>query len=191
MALSSKQLAFIEHYLATWNGAEAARLAGYSEKTAKEQASRMLTEVNVQDAITERLAELKMSADEVLVRLSEHARGSIAPFLRVTSDGEMRGFDLNPEQPLHLVRRATATTRRFKDESTEYTVTVELHDAQAALALLARHHGLLVERTETTINVIDDAVTTLERKLLPRMADDSAAGVSGEPDPAGEGGAAL
>jgi len=78
MARSAKQQAFVEHYLKTWNGAEAARLAGYSEQTAKEQASRMLTNVNVQEAIAARLAELKMSADEVLTRLSDHARGSIA-----------------------------------------------------------------------------------------------------------------
>lgn len=163
--LTAKEQAFIEHYLSCWNGAEAARDAGYSEKTAKEQASRMLTKVNVQAAIAARLAELKMSADEVLTRLTSHARGSLAPFLRRDVDGDLYGFDLSETQPLHLIKKASITRRRQKDESkdeivTVETVTIELYDAQAALALLGKHHRLFTDQVEQsgsiTIQVIHD-----------------------------------
>lgn len=150
MALSPKQLAFVEHYLTTWNGAEAARLAGYSEKAAKEQASRMLTNVNMQEAIAARLAELTMSADEVLTRLTEHARGSIAPFMRRTPTGDLRGFDMSDDQKLHLIHKVSLTTRTMKDDVTEEKITLELYDAQTALALLGKHHKLFTEKVEHT-----------------------------------------
>lgn len=164
MTLSTKQLAFIEHYLTTWNGAEAARLAGYSEKTAKEQASRMLTEVNVQEAIQARLTKLKMSADEVLVRLSEHARGSIAPFMRRSPDGELHGFDLGDDKPLNLLHKVTVSKRTIK-EVTEEKVTVELYDAQAALALIGKHHGLFVEKIDISHQEIEKFLDALKQTL--------------------------
>jgi hypothetical protein len=87
-----------------------------------------------------------MSADEVLVRLTQHARGSMAPFIRRDTDGDLYGFDLSETQPLHLVKKASVTRRRQKDDRDEIvtveTVTIELYDAQAALALLGKHHKL-------------------------------------------------
>ena len=164
MALSSKQLAFIEYYLTTWNGAEAARLAGYSETTGKDLASRMLTEANVQAAIAERLTELKMGADEVLVRLSEHARGSIAPFMRISPDGELHGFDLSDDRPLNLLHKVTITKRTVK-ELTEEKVSIELYDAQAALALIGKHHGLFVEKIDISHQEIEKFLDTLKNNL--------------------------
>lgn len=153
--LTAKERAFIEYYLTCWNGAEAARLAGYSERTAKEQASRLLTKVNVQEAIQARLAELKMSADEVLTRLTDHARSSMKPFIRRSASGDLRGFDLSDDKPLHLIHKVSLTTRTMKDDVTEEKVALELYDAQAALALLGKHHKLFTEKIEHsgTVNV--------------------------------------
>jgi len=145
--LTIKQRAFVEHYLTCWNAAEAARLAGYSEKSARVIGPENLSKPAVAAAIAQRLAELKMSADEVLTRLADQARGSIAPFLRRRGDGELAGFDLADDKPLHLVRKATITRRTYKD-TTEETVTIELHDAQTALGLLGKHHKLFTDNVE-------------------------------------------
>lgn len=129
-----------------------------------------------------------MSADEVLSRLSDHARGSLAPFIRRDTDGDLYGFDLSETQPLHLLKKASITRRRQKDDRDEVvtveTITIELYDAQAALALLGKHHGLFVERTETTIDFTGDAAAALDRKLLPDMAPGSTESVLVEPDAA-------
>jgi len=153
--LTAKEQAFIERYLVCWNGAQAARDAGYSAKTAKEQASRMLTKVNIQAAIQARLAELKMSADEVLTRLTDHARGSLAPFIRRDADGDLYGFNLSDTQPLHLIKKASITRRRQQDDAkdeivTVETVTLELYDSQTALQLLGKHHKLFTDKVEHT-----------------------------------------
>lgn len=148
--LTDKQRAFIEAYLTHWNATRAALDAGYSAKTARVIGPENLSKPAIQSAIQARLAELKMSADEVLTRLTDHARASVASFLRVSGDGEFHGFDLSEDQPLHLIRRATSVKRRFKDESTEHSVTIELHDAQSALALLGKHHKLFTDKVEHT-----------------------------------------
>lgn len=144
MALSLKQQAFIEHYLTHWNATRAALAAGYSAKSARFIGAENLTKPDIQAAIQARLAELKMSADEVLTRLTTHARGSIAPFLRLSPSGELRGFDLGDGTPVHLLRKASVTKKSY-GEITEETVTIELYDAQAALVHLGKHHKLFTD----------------------------------------------
>lgn len=53
MALTPKQEAFVAEYLIDLNATQAAIRAGYSEKTAKSQGQRLLTNVDVAAAITE------------------------------------------------------------------------------------------------------------------------------------------
>lgn len=144
MTLTTKQQAFIEHYLRTWNASEAAREAGYSERTARQIGAENLTKPDIQAAIQARLTELRMSADEVVVRLTEHARGSLAPFLDINSAGDLKGFKFGDDRPLHLLRKASVTKRTIKD-MTEETVTIELHDPQAALVHLGKHHKLFTD----------------------------------------------
>jgi len=54
MSLTPRQQRFVEEYLVDLNGTQAAIRAGYSAKTAKQQASRLLTNVDVQTAIKDR-----------------------------------------------------------------------------------------------------------------------------------------
>jgi phage terminase small subunit len=85
--LTDKQRAFIEHYLRHWNATKAAIDAGYSEKRRASSARRTCQNLLFRRQSRHRLAELKMSADEVLTRLTDQARGSIAPFMRTSADG--------------------------------------------------------------------------------------------------------
>lgn len=73
--LTPKQEAFIREYLIDLNATQAAIRAGYSEKTATEQGSRLLTNVNVSTRIEElksqRAEKLELDAEWVLKRLKE------------------------------------------------------------------------------------------------------------------------
>jgi hypothetical protein len=68
--LTAKQSAFIEEYAIDMNASAAATRAGYSAKTAKEHATRLLTNVHVAAAIAEARAErsirTNITADRVL-----------------------------------------------------------------------------------------------------------------------------
>lgn len=70
--LTAKQRCFVEEYLVDLNATQAAIRAGYSEKTAEAQASRLLTKVNVQELIDELMAErsqrTEITAEKVLQR---------------------------------------------------------------------------------------------------------------------------
>ena len=68
--LTPKQAAFVAEYLIDLNATKAAERAGYSEKTAAEQASRLLTNVKVAAAIQKAMAarsqRTEISADRVI-----------------------------------------------------------------------------------------------------------------------------
>lgn len=78
MKLSEKQKRFCDEYLIDLNATQAAIRAGYSQGTASEQSSRLLTNVKIQNYIAERMAqkdsELIASQDEVLQYLTKVMR---------------------------------------------------------------------------------------------------------------------
>jgi len=73
--LTEKQKLFCEYYIIDFNGAEAARKAGYSEKGAKQEASRMLTNADLmlylQALKEERMIRVKYDQDDVITTLQK------------------------------------------------------------------------------------------------------------------------
>jgi phage terminase small subunit len=150
MALNRKQRAFVEFYFQCWNASEAARRAGYKGK-ASVIGSRLLANVDIAAFIEERLNELKMTSDEVLVRLSQIGRADMRDFVDITADG--KGFinltKAAKKGKLHLIKEIEHTTDTRKIGEVEYiseTMRVKLHDAMAALQLIGKHHKLFSEK---------------------------------------------
>lgn len=87
--MSEKQKAFCDHYIKSLNATEAAKEAGYSEKTARSMGSENLTKPNIKEYIELRLAEMEAhrvaDAEEVLQYLTRVLRGE-----------EKDQFDLDP-----------------------------------------------------------------------------------------------
>lgn len=131
MALSAKRRAFIEQYLRDFNGTQAAIRAGYSERSARVSACKILARPEVQAEIQRRLAELKMGTDEVLLRLTEQARAEYAEYLG--DDGTVDLQRMLDDGKAHLVR-GTKWDRRGN-------LVVEFYDAQAALVQIGRAPG--------------------------------------------------
>lgn len=77
--LTEKQQRFVDYYIQTGNAAEAARKAGYSEKTAPWMGQENLQKPTIKAAIEKRLAELKSErtadATEVLEYMTSVLRG--------------------------------------------------------------------------------------------------------------------
>lgn len=76
--LTPKQQKFCDEYITSLNAAEAAVNAGYSEKTARQIGSRLLTNVNVKEYIAKRVKskqnDLIMKQDEILETYTNIAR---------------------------------------------------------------------------------------------------------------------
>ena len=155
MGFTKKQRVFIEEYLQCWNAAEAARRAGYSERTARIQASRLLSKANMQEEIQRRISEKAMSADEVLLRLGDMARGDIGQFMDIESMSFNVSLKTAKELGLtHLIKkikqRTTITQKKDGDEEENHWIELELHDSQSALVHLGKHHKLFTDKTEIT-----------------------------------------
>ena len=75
--LTDRQQQFVDEYLIDLNATQAAIRAGYSVKTAQEQSSRLLSNVMVQKAIAEKMAERSrrtgVNQDRVVLELAKIA----------------------------------------------------------------------------------------------------------------------
>jgi phage terminase small subunit len=157
--LTNKQMVFVEEYLRCFNAAEAARRAGYSENSARSIGSENLTKPDIQVEVKARLDELKMSADEVLMRLSEQARATPEIFLTLDKQSKTWKMDLNKtyrEGNLHLIKSITFTPTGLK---------VELYDAQVALVQLAKYHRLFEDRLELHGQIRVDGLEAILEKV--------------------------
>ena len=143
MGLTKKQRVFIEEYLQCWNATEAALRAGYSKRSAGQIASRLLKKDNIAEEIEKRISEKAMSADEVLIRLAEHARVKVDDVITIYGSGKNDWYlDLPKAQregKTHLIKSIIPT---------QHGLRVELVDKQRALELLGKHHKLFTERHE-------------------------------------------
>ncbi len=139
MGLTHKRQVFIEEYLSCWNATKAATVAGYAHP--RQEGSRLLSNDYIQGFIKARIAEKAMSADEVLLRLAEQARGDIADALII--DGGIVMVDMDKLRELGL----THLVKKLK-HNPKGGLELELYDAQAALVHIGRHHGLFIDRTQ-------------------------------------------
>lgn len=147
--LSPKQQLFISEYLIDFNATRAAQRAGYkgSDNTLAVTGHGLLRNPKVDEAIRTRLSETAMRADEVLRRLAEIARADLGEWL--TDDGEIDIAAMKAAGKTNMLRKVKRTRRSGETQQgntwEETTVEVELHDQQAALVHLGKHHKLFVE----------------------------------------------
>jgi phage terminase small subunit len=155
--VNKKQALFVDYYLQSFNASDAARKAGYSEKTAYSIGSRLLKDVEISAVIQERLAEVHMSAEEALKLTADIARGDIAQLMDVSSMGF--SLDMSKAKELGLTglikkvkqRTITHLAKSESDEDREVIdLEVELYDKQSALRDILKIHGKFIERTDVT-----------------------------------------
>ncbi len=139
MSLTGKQRLFVEEYLTHWNATEAAKRAGYSERTAGVIGCENLTKPNIAAEIARRVSERSMTADEVLVRLAEQARSLYAEY--IDEWGKVDIKRMKDDGKAHLIKKVTIT---------RHSRVVEFYDGQAALFLLAKATGVAPDRMEHT-----------------------------------------
>ena len=175
--LTNKQRLFIDYYLQSFNASDAARKAGYSEKTAYSVGWENLRKPEIQEEIQSRLDEVHMSADEALKLTADIARGDIAQIMDVSSMGF--NLDMSKAKELGLTRlikkvKQKTVTHLAKNESDEdrevIDLEVELYDAQTALRDILKVHGKFTDRVDVTtggekITGEDDTRAEILRKL--------------------------
>lgn len=147
MTLTEKQKKFIEEYLIDLNATQAAIRAGYSVKTADQQASRMLTNVKVQQAIAEKMAERSrrtgINQDRVLTELAKIAFVNADDVINAqdatTKEGASRD-DLAAIQSIKVKKNGEDGVER----------EIKLADKLKALEMLGRHLGMWNDKLQVS-----------------------------------------
>lgn len=172
-----KQRIFLEEYLQCWNASEAARRAGYSLKTCGAIGHKLLKKVEIADEIRRRVTDATTSTNEGLILLSTHAHANIGEFFKVherwteaprPTDEILEEKLVQDEkgQPLrvYLVRclvldlekltdpRFGALVKKFGD-SPRAGLSIELHDAQAAIVKLLEAQGMFKPTATASLNI--------------------------------------
>lgn len=171
MALTNKQEVFINEYLKCWNATQAAKNAGYSEKTAYSIGQENLKKPEIASHIRERIEANAMSADEVLARLGAQARGDFGDLV----DPSTMTLDWNKASKrgsTKLIKKLKQTVITAGEDRQTEIFEFEMYDAQAALVHIGKQLGLFVNRTELTGKDGKPIQTQSKVTLLSELSDD-------------------
>lgn len=161
--LNDQVIRFCDHYLTHFNGAKAAEQAGYSAKTAAQQASRMLTKVKVQDYLQSRkemIAEkLQYSQERTMLEIARVAFSDIRNLFTV--DGALKPItELDDDTAAIIssieIHEEEATARDIEVEEkivAGVTKKVKLWDKMKGLEMLAKHYRIFDDGPKVTNNI--------------------------------------
>ena len=115
--LTKKQRRFADEYLIDCNGTKAAIRAGYSRKTANEQAAKLMKNKKIKAYISEKLEELSSEriakAQEVMEYLTSVMRGEYTePIMRLVGNG-VQMLDIIDVSAKDRIRAAELLGRRY------------------------------------------------------------------------------
>ncbi len=185
--LTVRQLRFVEEYCtAGCSAAEAARRAGFSEKSAAKTAWDLLNEprfAHVQAEFHRRQAERAdrygASADQVVARFAHIALTDIRELIEWDADG----VHLRPSAELTPEAAAlVGSVWVHCDSLGNQHIKMKPLDQLEALKVLAKIRGLMKEQVEVTGQIdFEAARKSLARKLSPLQPDGSPE-APGEPD---------
>lgn len=152
MSLTDKQQRFVEEYLIDLNGTQAALRAGYSPRTANEQAAQLLAKLSIQEAVQEAQAKrsqrVQIDQDWVLKRLAAIADCDI----RNLVSWDEGGTTFTPSKDLEWKDAYTVTevilkeTIKQDEGGSELVLNREKKlkqaDKKGALDSIAKHLGM-------------------------------------------------
>lgn len=146
--LTEQQEKFALEYLVDLNARQAAIRAGYSEKTAASQASRLLTNVNIQKLISEGRKKLAHKTEITVERiLTEYARIAFMDIRDAyTEDGKLKPIQDMPKDVAAAISGIDFEAM-FEGSGEDKTrvgdlVKIRLSDKTKALDSLSRHLGM-------------------------------------------------
>ena len=169
--LTAKQACFVKEYLIDLNATQAAIRAGYSERTAQEQSSRLLLNVMVQNAISEakqvRVEQTEIDAAYVLKRLVEIDQMDALDIL--SEDGSLKPISQWPKIWRQYLSGFDITELKTGETDIAFIKKIKWPDKVKNLELIGKH---------IDVNAFQDIVKTkqeVEIKDYSTMSLDEAA----------------
>ena len=153
MAKVSRQDVFVKEYLVDLNATQAAIRAGYSVKTANEQASRLLANVKVQTKIAKEMAERSkrtgINQDRVVLELARIAFVNPSDLIN-QKDASVR--EDATEDDLACIQ-SVKVKKSFTTNGETVEREVKLNDKMKALELLGKHLGMWNDKIDLNVSL--------------------------------------
>ena len=157
MKLTERQRRFVEAFIETGNGSEAARRAGYKGKNLNRIATENLSKLVIQKAIEERMKEIESlktaTAEEVIQFLSASMRGEVKEEVIITE-----GTGIGMSKPRKLTKQISARDRIKAAELLlkRYPMKPEAEEQQLRIAKLKAEIDRAAESVTESVTIEDN-----------------------------------
>jgi len=158
--ITNQQRVFVEFYLQTWQAGNSAKRAGY--KNPSVAATRLLQREVITDLIDQRMNDESIVTNEVLARLTQMARANIGDFFIFEDSDPKTGKALSKVSINWDAVRACGFLIKRLTWSGDFP-GIELYDSQYALQLIAKARGMLTEKVERKISVVNINIVDPEK----------------------------
>lgn len=156
MTLNLQQAKFLKEYLKSGNATQSAIAAGYSQRTAAEQGTRLLRNAQIKAAVQKTLNKLEISAENVLQEIAKLAFSNMGDFVSPSNDGTQLVPDFSK-----LTREQMAAIQEIRVDETGggggdgkreriQRTTFKLADKGLNLERLGRNLKLFTDKIELT-----------------------------------------
>lgn len=145
-SLTDKQRLFVREYLVDLNATQAAIRAGYSADTAEQQASRLLSNVKVQEAIQKamykREQRIEITADRVLEELAKIGFANMQDYV----EWGRKGVRLRESSELTPAQAAAISEVSETITESGGSLKFKLHSKIVALERIGKHLGMFDDK---------------------------------------------
>lgn len=164
--LTEKQKRFCAEYLIDLNGTQAAIRAGYSARTANEQAARLLANVSVQGHLLglqkKRSQRTQVTADRVIKELARIAFSDLTEVAAFTNSGMVLADSKQLPKRVTAAIESVSFTETMSEAGPTTKKSVKMHSKLNALRALAEHLGMFKPEK---VSVQDDLIKIFEAPL--------------------------
>jgi phage terminase small subunit len=180
MKLNQKQRTFCEEYLIDLNATQAAKRAGYSEKTAKDMGCQNLAKPNIREYIQQlmnkRSERTDITADKVLGELANIAFDDIKNYLSFRNDKVENDLGFEEDRVVVAIKDSeTIDTRNVSEISVgkDGQFKFKLYCKDNALVQLGKHLKLFTDKVEHSGEIkTDNPLSNLTTEELKKLAKD-------------------
>lgn len=151
--LTEKQQRFVDEYLIDLNATQAAIRAGYSVKTAKDIGCQNLAKLNIQQEISEKMAERSkrtgVNQDRIVMELAKIAFVNAADVIDSDDATIKAGATADDTAAIQSVKVKVIPTKEGEGVERE----IRLNDKLKALELLGKHLGMWNDKLDVNVNI--------------------------------------
>jgi len=170
--LTKRQALFAEEFVKDRNATQAAIRAGYSPKTANEQATRLLAKVSVKSEVTKLSKQVakrnNLTSDRLVREYKSLAYSNITNYLDENGNIALHQLKTLPKHLSAAIESVqTSTTTNPKTGEVTVHVKIKLYSKTTALEAIAKHLGWFekdnLQQPASVINIQPPVIINIQR----------------------------